>query len=156
MNLNKVMLIGNITRDPEIRQTGTGKSVASFAIATNMVWQDASGNKQERAEFTNVVAWGKLADICGRYLKKGGKVYVEGRLQTRDWTGKDGIKRYSTEVIMENMIMLDGRSGGAPFTPNAPSAPMSNNQNEEISYDSAFGEASGSEEEEIKVENIPF
>ena len=157
MNLNKVMLIGNITRDPEIRQTGTGKSVASFAIATNMVWQDASGNKQERAEFTNVVAWGKLADICGRYLKKGGKVYVEGRLQTREWTGKDGIKRYTTEVVMENMIMLDSRSGGAPFTPNTPSAPIGNSNNsEEISYDSAFGEANSAEEEEIKVENIPF
>lgn len=151
------MLIGNITRDPEIRQTGTGKSVASFAIATNMVWQDANGNKQERAEFTNVVAWGKLADICGRYLKKGGKVYVEGRLQTRDWTGKDGIKRYTTEVIMENMIMLDGRGGNTPFTPGTPNASASNsNNNEEISYDSAFGQTGGAEEEEIKVENIPF
>ena len=152
MNLNKVMLIGNLTRDPEIRQTGTGKAVASFAIATNLVWTDASGQKQERAEFTNIVAWGKLADICGRYLKKGGKVYLEGRLQTRDWTGKDGIKRYTTEVVAENMIMLDGR-GGAPFTPNTPSAPTPSN--DDISYDSNFGDgASG--EEEIKVENIPF
>lgn len=152
------MLIGNLTRDPEIRQTGTGKSVASFAIATNMVWQDASGNKQERAEFTNVVAWQNLADICGRYLKKGGKVYVEGRLQTRDYVGKDGIKRYATEVVIDTMIMLDSKGGNSgPFVPNAPSAPMNNSNNsEEISYDSAFGEASGTEEEEIKVENIPF
>lgn len=157
MNLNKVMLIGNITRDVEIRQTGTGKSVASFSVATNMVWQDATGNKQERAEFTNVVAWGKLADICGRYLKKGGKVYVEGRLQTRDWTGKDGIKRYTTEVVLENMIMLDSKGGNSgPFVPNAPSAPQSISNSDEISYDSAFAQASGTEEEEIKVENIPF
>jgi single-strand DNA-binding protein len=157
MNLNKVMLIGNLTRDPEVRQTANGKSVASFAVATNMVWQDASGNKQERAEFTNVVAWGKLADICGRYLKKGGKIYVEGRLQTRDWTGKDGIKRYSTEVVLENMIMLDSRgSGSAPFVPGTPSAPQASSNSDEISYDSAFGQANGAEEEEIKVENIPF
>ena len=147
------MLIGNLTRDPEIRQTGTGKNVASFAIATNMVWTDASGQKQERAEFTNVVAWGKLADICSRYLKKGGKVYVEGRLQTRDWTGKDGIKRYATEVIMENMIMLDSRGGNAPYSPAMSGAPSQ--ANDEISYDSNFGDA-GTAEEEIKVENIPF
>lgn len=154
MNLNKVMLIGNLTRDPEIRQTGAGKNVASFAIATNMVWTDASGQKQERAEFTNVVAWGKLADICGRYLKRGGKVYVEGRLQTRDWTGKDGLKRYTTEVIMENMIMLDSRGAGAPFTPNTSQAPT--HQGEDISYDTNFGDTNAPEEEEIKVENIPF
>jgi single-strand DNA-binding protein len=153
MNLNKVMLIGNLTRDPEVRQTGTGKNVASFAIATNMVWTDASGQKQERAEFTNVVAWGKLADICGRYLHKGSKAYVEGRLQTRDWTGKDGVKRYSTEVVIENMIMLDSR-GGAPFTPSAPSAPTPSG--DEISYDNNFGDSAAPAEEEIKVENIPF
>lgn len=153
MNLNKAMLIGNITRDPEIRQTGTGKNVASFAVATNMVWNDASGQRQEKAEFTNVVAWGKLADVCGRYLKKGSKVYVEGRLQTRDWTGKDGLKRYTTEIVLENMIMLDGRAGGsAPFTPTS-SNPVANSN--EISYDNNFGD-NLNDEEEIKVENIPF
>ncbi len=153
MNLNKVMLIGNLTRDPEVRQTPGGQNVASFAIATNMVWTDASGQRQERAEFTNIVAWRKLADICGRYLKKGSKVYLEGRLQTRDWTGKDGIKRYTTEVVAENMIMLDSR-GGAPFTPATPNAPAA--PSDEISYDSNFGDANAPAEEEIKVENIPF
>ena len=150
------MLIGNLTRDPEIRQTGTGKSVASFAIATNMTWQDAGGNKQERAEFINIVAWQSLADICGRYLKKGSKVYVEGRLQTRDYTGKDGIKRYATEVVIEDMIMLDSRGNGAPFTPSAANTPPTASANDEIVYDSAFAQANGVEEEEIKVENIPF
>lgn len=155
MNLNKVMLIGNITRDPEIRQTGTGKSVASFAVATNLVWTDATGQRQDKAEFTNIVAWGKLADICGRYLKRGSKVYVEGRLQTRDWTGKDGLKRYTTEVIMENMIMLDSRgAGAAPFTPGTNSPTPQNN--EDISYDNNFNDAPTSEDDEIKVENIPF
>jgi len=153
MNLNKVMLIGNLTRDPEIRQTGTGKNVGSFAIATNLVWNDANGQRQERAEFTNIVAWGKLADICGRYLKRGSKIYLEGRLQTRDWVGKDGVKRYSTEVVAENMIMLDGRSAGGAM-PNMPSAPTP--ANDEISYDNNFGDTAVSEDEEIKVENIPF
>jgi len=154
MNLNKVMLIGNLTRDPEIRQTGTGKNVATFAIATNMVWTDASGQRQEKAEFTNVVAWGKLADICGRYLKKGGKVYAEGRLQTRDWVGKDGIKRYTTEVVLENMIMLDAPRSGATFTPATPNAALTP-ANDEITYDNNFSDSAGGEEE-IKVENIPF
>ena len=152
MNLNKVMLIGNLTRDPEVRQTGTGQAVASFAIATNMTWQDASGVKQERAEFHNIVAWRKLAEICGRYLKKGSRIYAEGRLQTRDWAGKDGIKRYTTEVVLENMIMLDSRgAGNAPFTPSAP-IPAAN---DEVSYDTNFGD-NAADEEEIKVENIPF
>src|SRR4030042_1350340 len=117
MNLNKAMIIGNLTRDPEVRTTPQGTSVASFGVATNFVWTDASGQKQEKAEYHNVVAWRKLADIIGQYLKKGSKVYIEGRLQTRDWTGQDGVKRYRTEIIAENMIMLDSRgSSGAGYT----------------------------------------
>ena len=126
MNLNKAMIIGNLTRDPEIKNTPTGQTVASFSVATNFVWNDASGQKQERVEFHNVVAWRRLAEICGQYLKKGSKVYIEGRLQTRDWTGQDGVKRYRTEIITENMIMLGGGGGtGTGFTPGAqaPAAP---------------------------------
>ncbi|MFA5926255.1 MAG: single-stranded DNA-binding protein, partial [Parcubacteria group bacterium] len=136
MDLNKVMLIGNTTRDPELRSTPSGQSVASFGLATNRVWKDqTSGERKSAAEFHNIVAWGKLAEICGQYLRKGSKVYVEGRLQTRSWQGQDGNKRYSTEVIMENMIMLDRKpqgnfssSVGMPASAAAPSAPQTPSQ----------------------------
>lgn len=114
MSLNRVQLIGNLTRDPEVRQIPGGQSVASFSIATNFTWTDQSGQRQEKVEFHNLVAWRKLAEICGQYLKKGMKVFVEGRLQTRDWEGEDGQKRYRTEIVLDNMIMLDrkGESSG--------------------------------------------
>ena len=105
MDLNKSMLIGNVTRDPEIRQTAGGQQVASFSIATNLVWKDQSGQRQERAEFHNIIAWRALADIASRFLHKGSKVFVEGRLQTRSWAGQDGQKRYTTEIVAENIIM---------------------------------------------------
>lgn len=111
MDLNKVMLIGRLTKDPEVRATPGGTSVTSFSIATNRVYTDTQGQKQDKVEFHNIVAWGKLAEICGQYLIKGKRTYLEGRLQTRDWVGQDGIRRYSTEIITENMIMLDGPSG---------------------------------------------
>lgn len=113
MNLNRAMIIGNLTRDPEVRTTTTGQNVASFGVATNHSWTDKSGQKQERAEFHNIVVWGKLAEICGQYLSKGRKVYIEGRLQTREWEGQDGAKRSRTEIIAENMIMLDRGTGAA-------------------------------------------
>lgn len=106
-SLNRAQIIGNLTRDPELRQTSTGQTVASFAVATNSVWTDKTGNKQEKAEFHNIVAWAKLAEICGNFLQKGRKVYVEGRIQTRDWDGEDGVKRYRTEIVAENLILLD-------------------------------------------------
>jgi len=118
MSLNRVQIIGNLTRDPEVRQIPGGSSVATFSVATNFTWTDQSGQKQEKAEFHNVVAWRKLAEICGQYLKKGMKVYLDGRIQTRDWEGEDGVKRYRTEIIVENMIMLDRKgesSGGAAY-----------------------------------------
>jgi single-strand DNA-binding protein len=156
MNLNKAMIIGNLTKDPEVRQTGSGMQVASFSIATNMVWKDASGQKQEKVEFHNIVAWKNLADICARYLKKGSKVYVEGRLQTRDWQGKDGLKRYTTEIVAENMIMLDGRGqGGAPTGPSNYQAPASNRDSNDIVYDN-LPSSNNNSDEEISVENIPF
>ena len=112
MSLNRVQLIGNLTRDPELKQIPGGQSVATFGVATNFSWTDQSGNKQEKVEFHNIVAWRKLAEICGQYLKKGSKVFVEGKLQTRDWEGEDGVKRYRTEIVADNMIMLD-RKGDA-------------------------------------------
>jgi len=146
MDLNKVMLIGNMTRDPEVRTTPNGKSVCSVGVATNRFWTDASGQKQKQAEFHNIVLWGKLADIAGQYLKKGQKIYIEGRLQTREWTAQDGTKRTRTEVVGENLIMLGSRpagAGGAPAATDEPSYSSSNGPSEVV-------------EEEIKVEDIPF
>ena len=106
-SLNKAQLIGNLTKDPELKTIPSGQAVASFSVATNSSWVDKAGQKQEKSEFHNVVAWGKLAEICGSYMKKGKKVYVEGRIQTRDWEGEDGVKKYRTEIVADNVIMLD-------------------------------------------------
>lgn len=111
MDLNKVMIIGRITKTPELRTTPSGQSVTSFNAATNRQYTDASGQKQEKAEFHSIVAWGKLAEICCQYLTKGRRVFIEGRLQTRDWVGQDGLRRYATEIIADNMIMLDAPGG---------------------------------------------
>lgn len=105
--LNKVMLIGNLTRDPELRYIPSGQAVASFGLATNRRWTDSSGEKREEAEFHEIVAWGKLAEICNQILSKGRKVYIEGRLQTRSWEAPDGTKRTRTEIIASEMRALD-------------------------------------------------
>jgi len=111
-SLNKVMLIGNLTRDPNLRYTPSNTAVCSFGIATNRSWSPSDGgDKQERVEFHNIVAWSKLADICGQLLHKGDKIYVEGRLQTRDWKGEDGTERKTTEIVIDNMILLRSASG---------------------------------------------
>lgn len=115
MDLNKVMIIGRLTKNPEVRSTPSGQQVTSFTLATNRSYKDTSGNKVEKSEFHSIVAWSKLAEICGSYLQKGKRVYIEGRMQTRDWTAQDGGKRYTTEVIAENMIMLDGPRGEQSF-----------------------------------------
>jgi len=148
MNLNRAMIIGNLTRDPESRTTTTGQNVCNFAVATSSQWTDAQGAKQERTEYHSIVAWGKLADICTQYLAKGRKVYVEGRLQTREWEAQDGTKKQRTEIVAENMILLDRPpQGGAPASsapsaaPAAPAAPK---------VDQGMGD------NEIRVEDIPF
>lgn len=112
MSLNRAQIIGNLTRDPEVRQTPSGKTVANFGVATNARWTDASGQPQEKVEYHNVVAWSKLGEICGQYLRRGSKVFVEGRLQTRDWEGDDGVRRYRTEIVADSMIMLDRKGQG--------------------------------------------
>lgn len=146
MDLNRATILGRLTRDPEVRTTTGGKSVATLSVATNRVWVNSgTGAKEEKTEFHNCVVWGKLADIAGQYLSKGRRVYVEGRIETRDWTGNDGVKRYRTEVIVDNMIMLDGPRGtataGVPAGETAPPPPALDD---------------GVIEEEIKVEDIPF
>ncbi|MBM4334427.1 MAG: single-stranded DNA-binding protein [Deltaproteobacteria bacterium] len=110
--VNKVIIVGNVGRDPELRTTQGGQNVSTFSVATNERFKDKSGEWQDRTEWHRVVAWGRLAEICGEYLKKGRQVYIEGRLQTRDWEDKDGHKRYTTEVIAQSMQMLGSPRGG--------------------------------------------
>ncbi|WP_374339763.1 single-stranded DNA-binding protein [Leeia sp.] len=117
-SLNKVLLIGNLGRDPEVRYMTNGEAVANFSIATTESWKGKDGQKQERTEWHNIVMYRKLAEIAGQYLKKGSAVYVEGKLQTRKWQDKNtGQDRYTTEIIADEMKMLGGRSGGgsAPY-----------------------------------------
>ena len=112
-SLNKVELIGNLTRDPELRYTPAGAAVCSFGLATNRQWTTDSGDKKEDVEFHRIVAWNKLAELCSQLLTKGRKVYVEGRLQTRKWTGQDQVERTTTEIVINDMIILDSRLAGA-------------------------------------------
>jgi single-strand DNA-binding protein len=106
-SVNKVILLGNLTRDPELRYTENKKAVCTFGLATNRNWTTDTGEKREETEFHRIVAWDKLAEVCNQYLKKGRKVYVEGRLQSRTYTGQDGIEKFSTEIVLDEMVMLD-------------------------------------------------
>lgn len=110
-SLNKVMLLGNLGRDPEVRYTGSGKAVATFTVATSFTWRDQDGRDQDRTEWHRVVAWGRLGEICGEYLSKGKQVYIEGRIQSRDWEDQDGNRRTTVEIIASDMIMLGGGTG---------------------------------------------
>lgn len=114
-SLNKVQLIGHTTADPELKYTPTGSAVCNFTIATNRNWTTETGEKKEEADFTRCVAWNKLAEICGKFVKKGKKVYVEGRLSTRSWQDKDGQTKYMTEVVLTDVILLDSQGGGTPL-----------------------------------------
>jgi len=111
--VNKVILIGNLGRDPEVRSTPSGQAVASFTLATNRRWRDKNGQKQEQTEWHNIVVWGKQAEIAGQYLTKGKQIFLEGRLQTRSWDDRNsGEKKYRTEIVCENFQMLGGRGEG--------------------------------------------
>ena len=157
MYLNKVILIGNLTQDPELKSLPSGSSVTSFGLATNRTWTDQNGQKQESVEYHNVVAYGKPADIISQYLQKGSLMSVEGRLQTRSWEGQDGQKRYKTEIVIENFQMGPrgaGSSGGSsrPAPQRSGQAPQQKSapkQLEEIPTVSL-------DEEEINLEEIPF
>ncbi len=154
MSLNKVQLIGNLTRDPELKQIPGGQSVATFGVATNFSWKDQSGQLQSKTEFHNVVAWRKLAEICGQYLRKGSKVYVDGRLQTRDWEGEDGVKRYRTEIIADNMIMLDRKSGEMSGDSYQRDAGGISKGADDSAMENA--PAPAGEGDEVKIDDLPF
>ena len=110
--VNKAILIGNLGGDPELRSTPSGTPVATFTLATNESWTDRDGQKQERTEWHRIVAWGKLAEICGQYLRKGRQVYIEGRLTTRSWEDRQGNQRKTTEIVAQQMLMLGSRAAG--------------------------------------------
>ncbi len=149
MDLNKVQIIWRTTSDIELKTTPSGQSVTSFSVATNRNWTDGSGIKQEQVEYHNVVLWGKLAEIAGQYLGKGRRIYVEGRLQTRNWEAQDGTKRYKTEIVGENMIMLDGNASGE-------SGGASSYNQEASNTTPAVKKTNPKQEEEISIEDIPF
>ena len=162
MSLNKVQLIGNLTRDPEMRQIPGGHVVTTFSIATNFTWTDQSGQKQDKAEFHNIVAWRKLGEICGQYLKKGSKTYIEGRIQTRNWEAEDGSKRYRTEIVADNMIMLD-RKGDAPAVMQADHGGITQSQPEPQAAPAPTEEAApvsaeqpAAKEDEVTIDDLPF
>ncbi|MDX1387962.1 MAG: single-stranded DNA-binding protein [Acidobacteriota bacterium] len=119
-SVNKVILVGNLGRDPEVRYTASGTPVANFTMATSERWTDAAGEKKERTEWHRIVVWGKQAEIVGEYLRKGKQVYVEGSLQTRDWTDRDGNKRYTTEVKAQRVQMLGRPDDRQPVAAGAP------------------------------------
>lgn len=119
-SLNKVMLIGNLGRDPEVRFTPDGSPVATFSVATGEFWTDKNGTRQERTEWHNIVAWNKLADLAKRYLSKGRQVYIEGRIRTREWDDRDGNKRRTTEIIATQMVLLGSKPQGVGETAAVP------------------------------------
>ena len=121
--VNKVILIGRLGADPDVRYTPSGNAVATLSLATDEVWKDRDGNMQERTEWHRVVLWGKQAEAANEYLKKGRKIYVEGRLQTRSWEDKDGIKRYTTEIIAQRMQFMDARGTTEQETGTVPPVP---------------------------------
>jgi len=114
MNLNKVFIIGNLTRDPELKTLPSGTAVSSFGMATNRTWKNQSGEKQEEVQFHNIITFGRQAEVVSQYLKKGAMAMIEGRIQTRSWNAQDGTKRYRTEIVAERLQMGPRKSGGSP------------------------------------------
>ncbi len=148
-SLNKVQLIGNLTAEPEVRETPNGQKVATFSVATNRKWKDASGMLQEEVEYHNCVAWRGLADIAEQYMHKGKKVYVEGYLKTRSWDDTAGVKRYKTEIVSDNVILLSspgGSTGGDSYS-QTDAAPQEM---------TAPRKSKAKAEESISIEDIPF
>lgn len=152
-SLNKVTLIGNLTRDPEMRYTPNGSAVSTFGIATNRSWTPSDGGEtQEETEYHRIVAWGKLAEICSQLLFKGRKVYVEGRLQTRKWSGQDGVERQTTEIVIDNMIAL-----GTPKGYEEEEYPSDKEKNPNSEEKQAPTKVKSTEkEQEVDIDDIPF
>jgi single-strand DNA-binding protein len=157
MNVNKVMIVGRLTRDPEIRTTTSGQTVASISLATNRFWKDKNGQKQDQTEFHNVVLWARLAEIAGQYLTKGQEAFIEGRLQTRKYTAKDGTERRSTEIVAENM-QLGSRPQGSSSSPRNFSSPASPSPTEpkQVAPAEQIPTINLDEEDEVKIEDVPF
>ena len=166
-SLNRVQLIGNLTRDPELRYTPSGTAVCSFSIATNRNWTTDTGEKKEEVEFHRIVAWGKLAELCSQFLTKGRKAFVEGRLATRSWTAQDGAQKQTTEIIISDMILLDSRRTGE--TESAASEEVAQGLEQEEQAEKTVKKASAkqakkeesveeeaSKEDEIAPDDIPF
>lgn len=165
MNVNKVILVGRLTRDPEVRTTQSGQSVVALGMATNNYWTDKSGTKQERTEFHNVVLWGRLAEIAGQYLTKGQECFIEGRLQTREYTAKDGSQKRVTEIVGENMQLgsrAQGAPAGAPRAGGVAAGGSGSYAGEGQNQTKAPAEEEiptinlDDEKEEIKIEDVPF
>ena len=157
-SLNKVMLIGNLGRDPEIRYTQAGSAVANFSLATTDRWTDRQGQRQERTEWHDIVAFDRLADLSQNYLKKGKSVYIEGRLQTRSWEDPQGQKRYRTEVVTTSMQFLDSRpsnEGSNQGYSSEPSQSMGSNQESSEATSESENSQTGEKEDYIK-DDIPF
>ncbi|MBI4089525.1 MAG: single-stranded DNA-binding protein [Candidatus Levybacteria bacterium] len=164
-SLNRVQLIGNLTRDPELRYTPNGTAVCSFGLATNRSWKTDAGEKHDEAEFHNIVAWNKLAELCSQFLVKGRKVYLEGRLSTRNWTAQDGTQRNRTEIVISDMILLDSRRPEGEVASPKVSEAEEEKPVEEVSKeikkkvkDETAVSAKGASEptEEVAPDDIPF
>ncbi len=161
MSVNKVILVGRLGRDPETRYTGGGQAVANFSVATDETYKDRNGEKQKRTEWHKIVVWGKQAEIAQQYLKKGSLVFIEGRIQSREWQDKEGQKRTSFEIVANNFRMLGGRSDGAMSAragadssgSSDEAAPRDSHSDDSLSGSGASGASSGSE---ITDEDIPF
>ncbi len=156
MNLNKVLLIGRLTADPQLRTTTGGQPVASFSIATNRVWTDRQGAKQQDVQFHNIVVWGRQAEIANQFLKKGSMAYIEGRLQTRNWQDKQGQNRWTTEVICERMQLGPrGGEGGGTF-PRDENQQQDNNAGKDAPAEEDLPEINIDEERGVNPKDIPF
>ena len=152
MNINKALLFGNLTRDPELRAMPSGMNVCSFGVATNRVYRDRDGKKQEQTDFHNVVVFGRQADTVAQYLKKGSSVFIEGRIQNRSWEGKDGEKKYRTEIVAER-VQFGPRSGGAHSTGSTNSPQTGSPQEEEMG---GGGGGIDYPKDDINPDDIPF
>lgn len=164
-SLNKAQLIGNLTRDPELRYTPQGTAVCSFGLATNRGWTTDNGEKKEEAEFHKIVAWNKLGELCSQLLSKGRKVYVEGRLSTKSWTGQDGAQRTTTEIVIDDMIILDPKrdndTGGGSSAPTVKTndkkdAPTEKKKDKEEKKDEGANNEVKEVKDEVNPDDIPF
>lgn len=154
-SLNRAQVIGNLTRDPELKYTPSGQAVSSFSVATNRSWQNQDGTKQDAVEYHDIVAWGKLAEISSQVLSKGKPAYVEGRLQTRSWEGQDGNKRQKTEIVAENIIAL-GAKGDKDYSASQSDDGIPQVKESEVGNKEKKGSKEEPKNEDINIDDIPF